>query len=210
MMKMMMKLMMKVPSGSCGSKVCKLGCPSFIARSGIFARTVSSQLHVGFVTEKTARFTQEDVDAFCALTGDANPIHKALLDCTHTGTSLGERSLQSLQTKENERSDGVEQRQQSAIVPGLLCASLFPAIIGSSYPGTLYLGQTLHFVRKVFVGDAVTAKVRVASVEGRRVTFETQCFKTNGHRQGNGMATEEDAHPLVIDGTASALAPRKT
>lgn len=32
-----------------------------------------------------------------------------------------------------------------AIIPGSLCASLFPAIIGSAFPGALYLSQTLKF-----------------------------------------------------------------
>lgn len=32
-----------------------------------------------------------------------------------------------------------------AIVPGLLAASLFPAIIGSAYPGVLYASQELKF-----------------------------------------------------------------
>ena len=32
-----------------------------------------------------------------------------------------------------------------AIIPGSLCASLFPAIIGTAFPGALYLSQTLKF-----------------------------------------------------------------
>ena len=32
-----------------------------------------------------------------------------------------------------------------AVLPGMLMASLFPAIIGSHFPGALYLSQTLKF-----------------------------------------------------------------
>jgi acyl dehydratase len=33
----------------------------------------------------------------------------------------------------------------SPVVPGILLASLFPAIIGSKCPGAVYLSQTLKF-----------------------------------------------------------------
>lgn len=31
------------------------------------------------------------------------------------------------------------------VLPGVLCASLFPALIGSNFPGAIYLSQTLKF-----------------------------------------------------------------
>mmetsp|Transcript_8933 Transcript_8933/g.27038 ORF Transcript_8933/g.27038 Transcript_8933/m.27038 type:complete len:238 (-) Transcript_8933:1842-2555(-) len=104
---------------------------------------------VGDVFEKRKEFTQEDVEAFVELTGDANPIH------TVAGRGGNER----------------------AIVPGLLCSSLFPSIIGTTFPGSLYLGQTLRFRKKVYVGDAVVARLVVSRVQGRRTTFETTCVK---------------------------------
>lgn len=39
-----------------------------------------------------------------------------------------------------------------AIIPGSLCASLFPAIIGTAFPGALYLSQTLKFRNAALVG----------------------------------------------------------
>lgn len=42
-------------------------------------------------------------------------------------------------------------QSDSTVVPGLLVASLFPAIIGSKYPGTLYARQDLKFERPVLV-----------------------------------------------------------
>ena len=38
-----------------------------------------------------------------------------------------------------------------AVLPGSLCAALFPAIIGSRFPGALYLSQTLKFRRPALV-----------------------------------------------------------
>lgn len=66
---------------------------------------------------ETRRFSQADVDAFVALTGDANPIHSPA--------------------------------SKAPIVPGLLAASLFPAIIGSRHPGVLYTRQELKFVAPI-------------------------------------------------------------
>lgn len=37
------------------------------------------------------------------------------------------------------------------VLPGMLCASLFPAIIGSEFPGALYLTQTLKFRQTALV-----------------------------------------------------------
>ena len=37
------------------------------------------------------------------------------------------------------------------MLPGSLCAALFPAIIGSRFPGALYLSQTLKFRRPALV-----------------------------------------------------------
>ena len=36
-------------------------------------------------------------------------------------------------------------------MPGLLAASLFPAIIGSAYPGVLYASQELRFKHTIKV-----------------------------------------------------------
>lgn len=45
-----------------------------------------------------------------------------------------------------------------AVLPGMLCASLFPAIIGSQFPGALYLTQTLNFRQAALVRcDLLTA-----------------------------------------------------
>ena len=66
------------------------------------------------------QFTAEDVSAFLALTGDANSIHTDPSAATAAGFT-------------------------SPILPGILMASLFPAIIGTNFPGSIYLSQTLKF-----------------------------------------------------------------
>jgi hypothetical protein len=66
------------------------------------------------------QFTAEDVEAFLKLTGDANAIHTDSAAAKAAGL-------------------------QAPILPGIMMASLFPAIIGTHFPGALYLSQTLKF-----------------------------------------------------------------
>ncbi|KAG2482747.1 hypothetical protein HYH03_018341 [Edaphochlamys debaryana] len=75
-------------------------------------------------------------------------------------------------------------------------ASLFPAIIGSRFPGTVYASQTLRFRAPALVGQAVTATVTVQRVSGRRVTFATSVVAA-----GSGQ--------VLVDGEALALLPRE-
>jgi MaoC like domain len=75
------------------------------------------------------QFTAEDVEAFLKLTGDANLIH--------TDTAAAKAA-------------GLP---GSPILPGIMMASLFPAIIGTNFPGAMYLSQTLKFRHSAEVGS---------------------------------------------------------
>jgi len=146
-------------------------------------------------------FTQSDVDAFVALTGDANPIHR---QAEGGGTS-------------GRRSEGAAVAAATAppppppLVPGLLLASLFPGIIGSRFSGALYARQTLRFRAPARVGEAVVAEVSVAEAgrgagsgggdrssaappSSSRVVFDTVV-----RRVGDGR--------VLVDGTALAIIP---
>jgi 3-hydroxybutyryl-CoA dehydratase len=114
-------------------------------------------------------FAQAEVEAFASLTGDANPIHRS------PGSVSGAAAAQ----------------QEPPIVPGMLLASLFPAIIGSTFPGALYASQTLKFRRPAAVGSEVVAEVTVSSHTGSRVAFET--------------AVRDAAGRMLVDGTALAV-----
>ncbi len=73
---------------------------------------------VGDVHERQVRFSYGQVREFALLTGDTNPIH-----ATSSGTEA--------------------EAQGTCIVPGILCASLFPTIIGSTFPGTPHAACSL-------------------------------------------------------------------
>ena len=105
---------------------------------------------------------------------------------------------------------------QTCVVPGLLAASLFPAIIGSrvvrcaridarthsaltllrAQPGSLYLTQRLSFRGTAEVGALLHATVQATRVVGRRAVFDTRCVLHGSNR-------------VVVDGVALALLPPK-
>ena len=60
-------------------------------------------------------------------------------------------------------------------MPGMLLASLFPAIIGSTFSGALYATQSLSFRSPCALGERVSARVTVLKASGSRVRFETVC-----------------------------------
>jgi 3-hydroxybutyryl-CoA dehydratase len=117
-------------------------------------------------------FTEDDVKAFAALSTDMNPIH---LDIDFASNSIfGQR-----------------------IVHGLLTASLFSALLANNLPGqgTIYLSQTLTFKAPVFLGDIVTATVRVIEL-GERNRVKLECICAVGEK-------------VVIVGEAIVIAPKR-
>jgi len=78
------------------------------------------------------------------------------------------------------------------IVPGSLCAAMFPAIIGSQFPGVMYLSQSLKFRKAIQVGTPVQATVTVKRMRVGYVVFNTVC-----HIAGSPT--------IVVDGEALAL-----
>ena len=62
-------------------------------------------------------------------------------------------------------------------------------------PGAIYLGQTLSFHKPVRIGDIVTARVTVQSIDpSARVVLKTECLV--------------DGEP-VLDGEATIRVPRR-
>lgn len=124
---------------------------------------------VGQVFSAERAFTADDVAEFARLSQDTNPIH---IDST----------------------GAVRAGFPAPVVHGMLCASLFGAIIGTRFPGAVYATQSLAFRAPVLVGESVVAEVRLTKIGGSRAHFATRV------RRG------ED---VVLDGTALALLPRR-
>lgn len=116
--------------------------------------------------EKT--LDKQTVVAFASVSEDYNPIH---LDEDFAKTTQFERP----------------------IVHGMLASSLISGLLASKVPGagSIYLGQSLKFLRPVFVGETVTAKVEVTSVREDKpiAVISTQVLNANGEVAVDGEAT---------------------
>jgi len=116
--------------------------------------------------EKT--LDKQVVVAFASVSEDYNPIH---LDEDFAKTTQFERP----------------------IVHGMLASSLISGLLASKVPGagSIYLGQSLKFLRPIFVGETVTAKVEVISVREDKpiAVISTQVLNANGEVAVDGEAT---------------------
>jgi len=129
-------------------------------------------IDIGMSSSYSQTITDADVKNFAGISGDNNPVHMS--------DDYAESS-----------------RFKKRIAHGLLSASFFSAIFGTKLPGEgcVYVGQNLKFHKPVFLGDTVTAKVTVTSVdiEKNRVFFITECFV---------------AESVVISGEAEIYIPK--
>ena len=111
---------------------------------------------------------KQTVEGFASISEDYNPIH---LDEDFAKTTQFERP----------------------IVHGMLASSLISGLLASKVPGagSIYLGQSLKFLRPIFVGETVTAKVEVTSVREDKpiAVISTQVLNANGEVAVDGEAT---------------------
>jgi 3-hydroxybutyryl-CoA dehydratase len=112
-------------------------------------------LQIGMEASVQRTVTDADLVNFAGVTGDKNPVH---LDQNYASRTLFKRR----------------------IAHGMLTASYISAVFGMEMPGpgVIYISQTLNFRAPVFIGDTVTAKVKVVELfpAKRRVRFETVCL----------------------------------
>lgn len=115
--------------------------------------------YVGQEAEASGRFTMEEVRQFAALTGDHNPLH----------------------TDEEYAREG---RFGGCVVHGILVSGLISGVLGTQLPGkgSIYLEQNLSFRKPVYVGDTVTARVRVTELwpEKKLIALETNVYNQEG------------------------------
>lgn len=107
---------------------------------------------VGDVYEYIFSFTQEDVEAFAAISGDNNPIH---LDEAYAKQTIFKRR----------------------IVHGFLGGSVFSKVFGTMFPGegTIYLEQNMRYRQPMFPYTTYQAVFTILSInkEKKRAEVET-------------------------------------
>lgn len=131
-----------------------------------------AEIRLGDGASLVRTVTNRDIQLFAAVSGDVNPAH---VDAQYAKSS----------------------HFQEIIAHGMLGGSLISTVLGTRFPGpgTIYLGQTLRFLKPVHVGDTLTVTVEVIAVEpvSRRVALVTRCIDQEGD--------------VVIEGEADVLAP---
>jgi len=115
---------------------------------------ILDELSVGMSAELQVLITHERIMAFADASGDFNPLH---IDEQFANASA----------------------YRGRVAHGLLSASFVSAVVGTILPGpgAIYLGQTLNFHKPVRIGDLVTARVTVQSIDpSARVILKTECL----------------------------------
>lgn len=118
--------------------------------------------------------SERDVATFAEISGDKNPLH--LDDKFAKATRFG-----------------------ACIAHGALTFGVISAVLGTLLPGpgTVYLAQSLKFLRPVYFDDTITATVEITGIRPGEgiITLKTDCVNQRGEKVAEGEATvfHEDA-----------------
>lgn len=131
-------------------------------------------MRVGAKAVLSKRITEQDVIAFAELSGDRNPIH---LDAEYAARS----------------------RFGARIAHGAFTFALISAVLGTELPGpgSIYLNQTLKFLKPVYLGDTITATAEITAIREDKgiVTLRTEVTNQRGEpvAEGEAVVLHEDA-----------------
>ena len=126
-------------------------------------------LSVGSNFELKFYFNQENVNDFCKVSGDFNPLH---FDEEFAATTPFKKP----------------------IVHGALVNSIFSRVMGMDFPGngSVYLKQMTEFKRPIYVGQEYRAYFEILSIDEKKHSAEisTQVFELErGKIMVDGIAT---------------------
>ena len=133
---------------------------------------IYDEIAVGDTASVTRTLSMKDIQLFALVSGDVNPAH---LDADFAEGDMFRR----------------------VIAHGMWGGGLISAVLGTELPGpgTIYLGQSLRFLRPVGIGDVITATVTVTEKRdhGHVLVLDCRCINQNGE--------------IVISGEAEVKAP---
>jgi phosphate butyryltransferase len=143
-------------------------------REATIENRVYDEIDIGDTASITRTLTLDDIQLFAAVSGDVNPAH---VDAAYAATD----------------------KFHKIIAHGMWSSGLISAVLGTKLPGpgTIYVDQSLSFVRPVAPGDTITATVTVIDKHDERQLVRLSCSCTNQ----NGEA--------VVTGEARVTAPTK-
>lgn len=139
---------------------------------GMIRNRTFDEIAVGDSASIERTLTHEDIQLFAVLSGDVNPQH---MDPEFAAST----------------------RFHGVIAHGMWGGALISAVLGTRLPGpgTVYLSQTLQFLKPVRVGDTLRISVTVTAREATRSCVTLSCAGVNQHEE------------TVIEGVAEVLAP---
>lgn len=134
---------------------------------------ILEELTVGMVAEKRVAITETRIAQFAEASDDFNPVHMDEAFASKTA-------------------------YRGRIAHGLLSASFGSAVVGTILPGAgaIYLSQTLAFHRPVRIGDVVTTRITVVSIDDATARVVLR---------GEALVGDD----LVMDGEATVRVPRR-
>jgi 3-hydroxybutyryl-CoA dehydratase len=138
------------------------------------------KFHEGQTASISRTVTQAEIEAFARVTGDANPVH---LDPAYAAnTRFGKR-----------------------IAHGMLVGSYISALVGTEFPGpgTIYMSQSMKFLKPVYAGDTVNVVARVSAYRSDKqiLTLQTDISNQRGELVITGEAV------CLVSEVAEVLAP---
>jgi phosphate acetyltransferase len=130
------------------------------------------ELRVGQSARLSRTLSQEDIAAFAAVSGDVNPAH---VDADYARDTLF----------------------KGVVAHGMWGAALISRLLGTVLPGpgTIYLAQTLQFLKPVRIGD----ELRVTATVGAKETAKKHVMLNCDIKNQTGA--------LVLTGVATVIAP---
>ena len=132
------------------------------------------EIQVGDTASLIRTLTEKDIQVFAIMSGDINPAH---VDIEYAQSDMFHK----------------------IIGHGMWSGALISTVLGTQLPGpgTIYVGQTIHFKKPVAIGDTLSVKVTVTEKkpEKNRVIFSCEC--------------RNQKDEVVMEGQAEVVAPTK-
>ena len=125
-----------------------------------------NEISVGQTADYSKQVDATDILMFAAVAGDVNPVH--MVEEFASSTMFRGR-----------------------IAHGMLTGAAISAALAMELPGpgTIYLGQTLRFLRPVRIGDSINVHLEVTAMRDDKKIVTLACEVTN--QDGKGVVTGE-------------------
>jgi 3-hydroxybutyryl-CoA dehydratase len=115
------------------------------------------EMNIGDLTSFRKTVTETDVYLFAGITGDMNPLH---IDQVYAATTQFSKPL----------------------AHGVIGVGMLVGVMARELPGGVLLGESVKFLQPVFIGDTITAFVKVIDKNDDKdlITFKIWCENQNG------------------------------